>query len=170
MVAYVPQSPTLFHGTIAQNLRFKDAIASDAEVVAAAERAGVLDMIEALPDGFETRVGDTATARLPSGLLHGICLARAFISASPIVLLDEPGSTLDHAGDRKLMTQLKRLKGRQTVLMVSHRPSHIRLADKVLIIERGVVRFIGPPDEALAIAAARTSRAGEQGPRLEGSA
>ena len=151
LVAYVPQRPTLFHGTIAQNLRLKDVMASDQELESAARDAGVLEMIRELPDGFDTRIGGKDTDRSPSGLVHGLCLARAFLSQAPVVLLDEPGAALDYEGDMKLMEQLRRLKGRQTVVMVSHRPSHIKLADEAVIIHRGMVKFVGLPEEALAI-------------------
>lgn len=151
LIAYVPQNPVLFHGSIAQNLRFKNLMATDADLERAAEQAGILEAIRSLPDGFGTHIGDNATDRLPSGLIHGLCLARAFVRPAPIVLLDEPGASLDRESDLVLMQQLKRLRGKHTVIMISHRPSHIRLADHAVLMKEGMVRHIGPPDEVLAV-------------------
>jgi ATP-binding cassette subfamily C protein/ATP-binding cassette subfamily C protein LapB len=151
VVAYVPQVQSLFHGTVAQNLRLSNPTASQADLADAAAQAGALDGILALPEGFDTRIGDNMSARLPYGLAQKLLLARALVRRSPILLLDEPATALDEAGDRALMALLQRLRGRTTTLMVSHRPSHIRLADSVVVLDRGNVAFIGPPAEALAL-------------------
>ena len=148
LIAYVPQNPILFHGTISQNLRFKNVMATDEDLRQAAADAGVLDAIENLPDGFNSRIGDNATDRLPSGLVHGITLARAFVKAAPILLLDEPGGSLDRESDSILIERLKHLKGKRTILLVSHRPSHFRLADRALVLDQGMLRFSGTPEEA----------------------
>lgn len=147
IVAYVPQNPSLFRGTIAQNLRLKNPAATLDELRRACTSTGIIDDIDALPAGFDTVVGDERTRRLPGSLVRGICIARAFVQSSPILLLDEPASALDQAGDAALMAQLEALKGRVTVIMVSHRPSHIRLADRVLVIERGMAKKICTPEE-----------------------
>ena len=149
LIAYVPQNPVLYHGTIAQNLRFKNVMATDDELRQAAADAGVLDAIEQLPQGFETRIGDNATDRLPSGLVHGLTVARAFVKAAPILLLDEPGASLDHDADAVLIERLNHLKGKRTILLVSHRPSHIRIADRAVVLGDGMIQFSGTPDEAL---------------------
>lgn len=151
LVAYVPQVPQLFHGSIAQNLRLKNISATMNDLRRAAEEAGILKQIEALPDGFHTRVGDHTTDTLPSGLIRGICLARAFVTESPILLLDEPGSSLDYDADERLMEQLRKIKGKTTIIMISHRPSHIKIADKVVVLNRGMIQKMGTPDEVLNI-------------------
>ena len=149
-IAYVPQDARFFHGSIAQNLRLNNALADENQIRAAAADAGVLDAIEALPDGFETRIGDNTTDSYPPGFLRSLSMARAFLNQAPIVLLDEPGASLDNKADQSFMEQLKRLKHRKTVIMVSHRPSHIKLADKAVLLDNGMVRFMGKPEEAIA--------------------
>ena len=147
--AYVPQKPKLFHGTIAQNLRLTNPLASDDDIADAANQAGVLNGINKLEKGFETIIGDNTISRLPTGLVHGICLARAYVRKAPILLLDEPGASLDMSSDKNLMSQLQELRGKQTIVMVSHRPSHINMADKVIVLSKGMVAYVGPPEEAL---------------------
>ncbi len=148
-IAYVPQSPSLFHGTIAQNLRLADPTASDEQLMSAVAEAGLMHTILDLPDGFDTRVGDNAP--LPYGFAQRLIIARALIRQAPILLLDEPATSLDEDGDRALMDLLERQKGRATIFMVSHRPSHIRLADNVIVLTNGIVQFDGRPDEVLAL-------------------
>ena len=148
-LAYVPQTPHLFHGTIAQNIRLADATASDERVAKAAAEAGVLHSILDLPGGFETRIGDLASAHLPSGFSQRLVIARALVREAPVLLFDEPATSLDEVGDRSLMELLERLRGHSTVLMVSHRPSHVRLANRVVLLDRGAMAFLGEPDMAL---------------------
>jgi ATP-binding cassette subfamily C protein/ATP-binding cassette subfamily C protein LapB len=150
-VSYVPQQIALFHGTIAQNLRLNNPLATDAELHQAAEEAGVLADIRALPDGFATRVGDNRTQRFPPGFMTGLALARALLRDAPLLLLDEPGASLDEKSDRILMQQLERLRGRRTIVMVTHRPSHIRLADNAAYLEGGSIKYFGDPQKVLAM-------------------
>ena len=76
-------------------------------------------------------------------------MARALVRDAPILLLDEPATSLDEVGDGALVSLLKRLRGQRTVFMISHRPSHIRLSDRVIVLDRGAVVFMGAADEAL---------------------
>lgn len=149
LIAYVPQKPSLFKGTIAQNLRLTNPLATNEEIIEAAKEAGILEAIEGLPDGFNTVVGESNSAKLSASLVHGICLARAYIRNAPILLLDEPAESLDMISDRKLIKQLTERKGKQTIIMVSHRPSHIALADRVVVLSEGIVKGIGTPDEVM---------------------
>lgn len=150
-VAYVPQSADLFYGTIAQNLRLADPLASDEALHDAAIRVGIFDLIQRLPEGFDTRIGDTRTQALPRGFLRRVSVARALVRYTPILLLDEPEQTLDSAGDLCLLNLLKALKGTRTIVMVSHRPSYIRLADQAIYLRRGMVEFSGAPNAAIAM-------------------
>ncbi len=150
-IAYVPQDTKMFHGTIAQNMRLANALATDKELHIAAQKAGVLKEILALPDGFNTRLTDNSTDKYPPGFLRSLSIARAFVSPANIVLFDEPGASLDFESDTRFMNQLKALKGHCTMVMVSHRPSHIRLADKVILMQHGSVQFAGAADEAISI-------------------
>ncbi len=148
-IAYVPQITKLFHGTIAQNMRLNNGLATDEDLHKAAADAGVLEEILALPEGFETRIGDNATDRLPPGFLRSLTMARAFVSPARILLLDEPGASLDEESDNLFVEHLRNLRGKRTIIMVSHRPSHIRLADKVVMLRFGSVEFLGSADEAV---------------------
>ncbi len=150
-IAYVPQDTKMFYGTIAQNMRLANGLATDENLHTAATKAGVLDEILALPDGFNTRLTENATDKFPPGFLRSISIARAFVSNSNIVLFDEPGASLDYDSDTRFMNQLKALKGHCTMVMVSHRPSHIRLADKVILMNQGAIQFAGTADEAISI-------------------
>lgn len=150
-IAYVPQNAQLFHGTIAQNIRMNDVLATDDDLHDAAQAVGILDDILALPQGFDTPIGDERTQRLTPGFVHGISMARAFVCSAQVVILDEPGAALDRDGDMKLVSQLRALKGRKTVLVVTHRPSHVRLADKAIVLDKGMTKFVGEPEEALQV-------------------
>lgn len=149
MIGYVPQAVRLFHGTIAQNLRLADPTASDEDLQHACAEVGILERIQSLPRGFDTRLGDHTVAQFNSGFLQALSIARALVKGSRLLLLDEPAQGLDEEGDRAFMTLLGRLKGRVTVLMVSHRPSHIRMADRAVLMARGQVVATGRPDDVL---------------------
>lgn len=142
LIGYVPQTPQFFYGTIAQNLRLAKPSASDADLREAARDAYVLDEIEALPDGFETRIGDGKNNRLPGSVVQRFNLARCYLKDAPIVILDEPGNALDFDADQAVMDAIQRMRGHKTVLLITHRPSHMRIADKLVSIDRGRIREI----------------------------
>ncbi|NOZ41777.1 MAG: peptidase domain-containing ABC transporter [Alphaproteobacteria bacterium] len=146
-IAYVPQESHFFHGTIAQNLRLSQPMATDKDLSEACRQANVMDDIAGLIHGIETRIGDQSIQSLPSSFKQKITLARAYLKKSPILILDEPAKTLDFAGDTAFMKSLLSMKGKATILMVSHRPSHIKMADKVLVLRDGrVIQFGTPAD------------------------
>jgi ATP-binding cassette subfamily C protein/ATP-binding cassette subfamily C protein LapB len=142
--SYLPQRPHLYSGTIAQNLRLGWADASESDLRDACDAAAVLEEIERLPDGFGTRLRDLATERLSASFVQRLCLARTFLRPVSLVLLDEPGRSLDPEADARLTAWLEAGRGRRTVLMVSHRPSHLALADRVLRLDGG--RQLRPPE------------------------
>jgi len=156
-VAYVPQTVQFFYGTIAQNLRLAYPTATDEDLYRACEMAGVLDDVLSLTqgsgkwkrDGFEVRIGDSSSSQMPTSLLQRLNLARGYLKRSPIMLFDEPGNGLDFASDQAFMKNVERMRGSTTILMVTHRPSHLRLADKILWLEYGNVRAFGPAAEVL---------------------
>ncbi len=150
-IAYVPQQPEVFYGTVAQNLRLSNPTASDEKLRQVTEFVGLLGQIEALPQGFETRLGMGQTEDLAPGFLQRLSIARALVREASILLLDEPGQSLDAAGDAALITLLQSLHGACTIVMVSHRPSHIRLSDVSILMNQGVVEFYGAPDQALSL-------------------
>jgi len=149
-IAYVPQDVQMFHGTLAQNLRLGQPTASDGDLNTACAQVGILDQILALPKGFDTRVGDQSLQQLNYGFRQSLAIARALLRKSPIILLDEAARSLDDEADKAFMALLKNLKGQATVIMVSHRPSHIRLCDQAMILDSGVVRGVGSAQDVLA--------------------
>ena len=136
-LGYAPQQPHFFTGTIAQNLRLTDPAATDEELWHASIEAGVLDDILNLESGFETRIGDASVRQQSPGFLQRLSLARAYLEREGVLLLDEPGRALDFDGDLALQEKLLKTKGRQTVLMVTHRPSHLKLADRAFKLQAG---------------------------------
>lgn len=150
-IAYAPQRADLFYGTIEQNLRLVDPLASDQALRAATDLVGLTGLIEQLPDGFKTRIGDMNTEALPRGFQRRLSIARALVTQAPILLLDEPEQTLDEAGDLAIRTLLTSIKGTRTVVYVSHRPSFIKLADEAVYIRRGLVEYAGAPAGAIAM-------------------
>ncbi len=149
LVAYQPQTPDFFYGTLAQNLRLAKPDATDEEIAEAAAAAGLLDAVLDLPDGFETRIGDARTGALSTSVLQQLNLARALVKRAPILLLDEPGKGLDVHGDQRLVATIERLRGSTTVFLNTHRPSHLKVADKILWLDRGVVQGFGPAEALL---------------------
>ncbi len=150
-IAYVPQQSDIFYGTIAQNLRLSEPLASDEKLRDAARQIGLLDQIEALPEGFNTRIGIGKTEEFAPGFMQRLSIARALVRDSSILLFDEPAQSLDRAGDQAFVALLQSLRGARTIVMVSHRPSHIKLSDSVVLVSKGVVEFQGAPDQALAL-------------------
>jgi ATP-binding cassette subfamily C protein LapB len=144
-IGWVPQTPELLYGTVAQNLRLADATASDAKLRRAAAEAGVLKAIEALPQGFDTRVGDNHSDQLPRSILLRIALAGALLRDAPILLLDEPVAGLDDVCAKAFTDVIAARRGRCTILMATHRPSHIRLADRVFRVRDGQVEEVEQP-------------------------
>jgi ATP-binding cassette subfamily B protein len=148
LIGYAPQDMQFFRATIAQNLRLARPDATNDEVYQALDMAGALDTVLSLPRGIDYRLGDN-TNELPSGLKQKLLLARTYLTRAPIMIFDEPGSGLDPEGDAKFIEALKALKGSTTVLFISHRPSHIRIADTLLVFDKGYLRAAGPPSELL---------------------
>jgi PrtD family type I secretion system ABC transporter len=148
-IGYLPQDVELFAGTIAQNIaRFIEA--DHAEIIRAAELAGVHEMIQRMPDGYDTQIGVGGQA-LSGGQRQRIGLARALFRRPTIVVLDEPNANLDLPGEAALVGAIRYLKQHgSTVIFVSHKTNMLTLADKVLLLEHGVVRLYGERDEVLA--------------------
>ncbi|QCI64351.1 type I secretion system permease/ATPase [Phreatobacter stygius] len=148
-VGYLPQDIELFADTVAANIsRFQNG--DDDKVIEAAKRASVHEMILRLPNGYETQVGEGG-AILSGGYRQRIGLARAIYGNPSLVVLDEPSSNLDVDGDSALMDCLAQLKKAGTaVVIISHRPSTLGVADKILMIRDGAVELFGPRTEILA--------------------
>jgi ATP-binding cassette subfamily C protein len=148
-IGYLPQDIELFADTVASNIsRFRND--NDQEVIEAAQLAGVHDMVLRLPGGYETAVGDNG-AVLSGGYRQRIGLARAAYGNPSLVVLDEPSSNLDSDGDTALLSCITELKKRgTTVVMISHRPTTLGVADKLLVLKDGSAEMFGPRDEIIA--------------------
>jgi ABC-type multidrug transport system fused ATPase/permease subunit len=147
--ALVSQTPFLFHTTVLENIRYGRPQATQAEVEQAARLAGVHDFIMSLPLGYATDVAD-AGARLSGGQRQRITIARAFLKDAPLLLLDEATSALDNESERVVQESLERLMKGKTVLVVAHRLSTIRKADRIVVMEAGRVAEVGTHAELLA--------------------
>jgi ABC-type multidrug transport system fused ATPase/permease subunit len=145
-VGYVSQQPAFFYGSVAANFRFACPSATDAQIIEALAAVGVSLPNPALPDGLATRMSGTEARSISQGLLCRLSIARALVKKPPILLFDDPGNGLDRAGDAAFMTYLARHRGQSTVLLVTARPSHMRLADRVLEMRSGVVTADGAPE------------------------
>lgn len=148
-IGYLPQSVTLFAGTIAENIARLSATPDTQKVVAAARMAGAHEMILALPDGYETLVSGLG-ARLSGGQIQRIGLARALYGAPVLVVLDEPNAALDNDGSLALNNAVQAIKADgRAVLIMAHRPSAIRECDKLLVLSGGTTVMFGPTQEVL---------------------
>ncbi|HWU18757.1 MAG TPA: ABC transporter transmembrane domain-containing protein [Devosia sp.] len=147
--AYVEQEPTIFAGTIADNIRFGKPDASDAEVEAAARAALVHDFVSDLPLGYGTIVGERGVM-LSGGQKQRLAIARAILKNAPILLLDEATSALDAQSERLVQTALEHLMQGRTTLVIAHRLATIRDADKILVFDGGKIIDQGTHDELVA--------------------
>ncbi|EJL79892.1 type I secretion system permease/ATPase [Variovorax sp. Varisp85] len=146
-LGYVPQDVELFAGTVADNIARLGEVDAD-KVVQAAQRAGVHALILALPEGYDTVV-DNMGVMLSPGQRQRIALARALYGNPKLLVLDEPNSNLDGAGELALGEALKALRGQVTVVVVTHRSALVQHMDKLLVLEAGRVKQYGPAAEVM---------------------
>ena len=146
-IGYVPQDVELFPGTVAENIARLGTVDS-ARVVQAALRAHVHELILSLPEGYDTPV-DASSALLSPGQRQRIALARALYGEPKLLILDEPNSNLDGAGENALAATLQGLRGQVTVVVVTHRNTLIQHVDKMLVLEGGRTQHYGPAAEVM---------------------
>ena len=137
-IAYVPQEPLLFHRTIAQNIAYGSTQADAKSIKVAAKKAHALDFIEALPQGFETIVGERGV-KLSGGQRQRIAIARAILKDAPILVLDEATSALDSESEAAIQSALTELMEGRTTLVIAHRLSTIQRLDRIVVLEKGAV-------------------------------
>jgi ATP-binding cassette subfamily B protein/subfamily B ATP-binding cassette protein MsbA len=147
-MSLVMQTPLLFSGTIADNIRYGKLDATMDEIVAASKEANCHDFITGLPGGYETELGEGG-AQLSGGERQRIAVARAFIRASPILILDEPTSAIDSKTESVILDALENLMVGRTSFMIAHRLSTVRNADLILVLNHGEVVEQGSHDELL---------------------
>lgn len=131
---YVPQEATLLSGSIMENLRYGNTEATEAEVLQAAQAAGIHDMISHLPEGYNTLIGERGT-RLSEGQKQRISIARALIRDPDVLIMDEPSSALDSSTEAAVFRALPKMFGRKTVFIISHRSEPVREADLVIALD-----------------------------------
>lgn len=147
-IGYLPQTVELFAGTIAENIARFTQCSSD-EVIDAAQRAGVHEMIQTLADGYETEIG-VGGGQLSGGQRQRVGLARALFGDPAVVILDEPNANLDMEGEEALLRALTDLRERgRTIVYVSHKMGLLSLSDKALIMANGRMRAFGPTKDVL---------------------
>ena len=149
-IAIVSQEVLLFHDTIANNVNFAGPERSREEIIEATKAAHAHDFIMALPDGYESMVGDRGTL-LSGGQRQRIAIARAILADPSILILDEAASALDAESERLVQEAIEKLRGGRTILVVAHRLSTIRKADRIYVLEEGKVLESGTQEELMAL-------------------
>ncbi len=147
-VGFVPQDPVLFAGNVLENLRYGEPDADDAAVRAALAAAGALTFVDGFPDGLATRIGEGGVG-LSGGQRQRLAIARALIKQPRLLLLDEATSALDAQSEEAIRATVRALRGRTTVLIIAHRLSTVIDADRIVVLDAGVVVAEGSHDELL---------------------
>ena len=145
-VALVPQDPVIFAASVRENIRFGRPDATDAEITAAAEAAAAHGFITALPDGYDSYLGERGVM-LSGGQKQRIAIARAILRDAPVLLLDEATSALDAESERAVQSAVDRLSADRTTLIVAHRLATVKKADRIVVLEAGQIVDMGTHDE-----------------------
>ncbi len=148
-IGFVPQDPVMFAGTIRENLLYAREIATEDDIWQAAKLAHAEEFIHALPAGLETKMGEDGVG-LSGGQRQRLAIARALIARPAILLLDEATSALDAQSEHHIRLSIEGLKGKMTILVIAHRLSTVRQADRILVLEDGQLRDSGSHDELMA--------------------
>ena len=146
MIAVVPQEPALFHRSIRENIAYGKPDATQAEIEAVAKKAQAHDFITALPEGYETLVGERGV-KLSGGQRQRIAIARVMLKNAPILILDEATSALDSESEVAIQKALHELMAGKTVIAIAHRLSTLREMDRIIVLDRGMIREDGTHDE-----------------------
>jgi ABC transporter, permease/ATP-binding protein len=144
--SFVFQHVYLFHDTIANNIRFGEPDAPMERVIGAAKKACCHEFISALPNGYDTVIGERG-ASLSGGERQRISIARAIMKNSPVIILDEATANVDPENEQELMAAIKELTKEKTVIMIAHRLKTVRNADQIIVIDKGCIAEQGKHDE-----------------------
>ena len=147
-VGYLPQECVLFAGTIKSNIIVGNPARGDEGMIASAKAVGVHGPILALPDGYDTPLSEGGSG-LSAGQRRRIALARALMTDPPVILLDEPSADLDHESEHAMLEGLRRLATNHTVIIATHAPAVLSVADSVLILDQGQVEMAGPAKKTM---------------------
>ncbi len=159
-IGYLDQYPKLFFGTIRENIAFKARWRDDESVIDAAELSGAKQFLGAHPEGYQFTVRENGLG-LSKGQIQTIALARAYFSDPSILLLDEPTASMDSQSEQIFRQTMQTYAKDKTVLIVTHKPSIVQLADRILLIHQGKIIMDGPRDQVLAEINARTQKTEE---------
>ncbi|MEP5625086.1 MAG: ATP-binding cassette domain-containing protein, partial [Hyphomicrobiales bacterium] len=150
-IGYAPDDLDFFYGTVKQNLLLANPGARDADLIEVTDQLGLLQYLNENYEGLETRLNGEILKRIPNNMQQRIVLARAFIKKVPLYLFDNPGTHLDFEGDKRFMDMVKSLQGKATVIMSTQRPSHMKMADRVVLMKSGQVAMAGPPNQIVPV-------------------
>lgn len=158
-VGYVEQDTLLFYGSLRENIALRAPYADDLAVVTAAEVGGLAEFVNRHPEGYDMVIGERG-ASLSGGQRQGVAIARAMLLDPPVLLLDEPTSSMDFTSENQFKESLKRFMEHKTMVLVTHRVSLIDLADRMIVIDDGKVVKDGPRQEVIeSLQAGRVGRA-----------
>lgn len=149
-IGLVLQTSEMLYGTVSQNLRLSVPFATDEQLRDAARSIDIHEAIMNLPEHYETRLTERVVSELPEGFKQKLSIARALLRRPPILIFDEPGQMLDQRGDTAFLDAVQSLRGKCTIIVITHRPSHMRVADRLIVLNAGRLQFNGDPAEALA--------------------
>lgn len=147
-IGYVPQDATLFFGSLKENILLATPHLDDSELLAAAQVAGLSDMVNAHPRGFEMAVGERGES-LSGGQRQGVAIARAIVHHPPILLLDEPTGSMDHSSEETIKQNLRRYAAGKTMVVVTHRTTLLDLVDRIIVVDNGKIVADGPKDRVI---------------------
>jgi len=158
-IGYVEQKVTLFYGTLRENITIAAPQAGDEELVRATRLAGLADLVNTHPHGFDLMIGERGES-LSGGQRQAVALARAVANEPPILLLDEPTSAMDHSTEQAVRRNLAAYAQGRTLLIVSHRSSMLELADRIIVVDGGQIVADGPRSQVIvALGQGRVSKA-----------
>lgn len=148
-IAYMPQTNQLFYGTIKQNILFGNIDATEEDIISSAKLAGVHEEIMRLPEQYSTRIGDQRSNQFTTAFFQLIVLARTYLRKATLILFDEPSSAFNPEMEKKFIEVINYKRKEATIVWVTHRPSHLQIADKVLYLEGGEVALYGEAKKVL---------------------
>jgi ABC-type multidrug transport system fused ATPase/permease subunit len=148
-ISIVLQDVFLFHGTVEENIAYGMEKATHDEIVRSAQIAHIHDFILSMPEGYQTMVGERGV-RLSGGQKQRLAIARAVLRNSPILILDEATASVDTETEAEIQNAIQELVGTRTIIVIAHRLSTVRRADKILVLDKGRVTESGTHEELLA--------------------
>jgi ATP-binding cassette subfamily C protein LapB len=147
-IGVIQQRPQLFYGSVRQNITMGHETVSDRAVIRAAELSGVMDFLRDTQQGLDTQVGERGEA-LSGGQQQAVAVARALLYDPPILIMDEPTSSLDPASEARLMKRLEALIRGRTIIVITHKATMLTLVDKLILMDRGRILAMGPREDVI---------------------